>query len=333
MKSAGVGTILVCLDRSAFDRQSIGYALALARATHGSLLLVEILEFVEPTHPRPVDTVGSELARAEAAQYLRELEREIRGLGVTVRSETREGRPAEQILHVAEREKVDLIVIGSHGCRESATFRLGSTAHQVIHHARQSVLLVRRHPESPDLVRDRGAMEQRIERVLVLLDGSSAAEGVIPEVLKISRTQGSEVLLCHIVADLHWPSDEPPSRRDSALLDRVIRRREEIATVYLHSAERRLRAQDIRCRVVTRAAESVRHGVLSVAAEEHVDLIMLTSHGQTCSDLVVHGSVAQQLLIYAEVPVYVVQTQNLTANRYDSILSIDDRRASLARSQ
>jgi universal stress protein A len=52
------------------------------------------------------------------------------------------GSPKAEIVRVAEENKVDLIVIGSHG-RHGLALLLGSTANGVLHHASCDVLAVR----------------------------------------------------------------------------------------------------------------------------------------------------------------------------------------------
>ena len=52
------------------------------------------------------------------------------------------GSPSSEIVRVAEENKVDLIVIGSHG-RHGLALLLGSTANSVLHHATCDVLAVR----------------------------------------------------------------------------------------------------------------------------------------------------------------------------------------------
>jgi universal stress protein A len=52
------------------------------------------------------------------------------------------GSPKAEIVRVAEENKVDLIVVGSHG-RHGLALLLGSTANGVLHHTRCDVLAVR----------------------------------------------------------------------------------------------------------------------------------------------------------------------------------------------
>lgn len=52
------------------------------------------------------------------------------------------GVPKQEIIHIAEQEQVDLIVVGSHG-RHGLALLLGSTANAVLHYAKCDVMAIR----------------------------------------------------------------------------------------------------------------------------------------------------------------------------------------------
>lgn len=52
------------------------------------------------------------------------------------------GTPKQEIVQLAEREQIDLIVVGSHG-RHGLSLLLGSTANSVLHYAGCDVLAIR----------------------------------------------------------------------------------------------------------------------------------------------------------------------------------------------
>jgi nucleotide-binding universal stress UspA family protein len=58
------------------------------------------------------------------------------------------GHPASEILNYVEQEKVDLVVMGTHGFTGLAHFFLGSTAEKVVRRARCSVLTC--HQSNPE---------------------------------------------------------------------------------------------------------------------------------------------------------------------------------------
>lgn len=98
------------------------------------------------------------------ANYRRELPgriaRFVEGLGlprgVTVRTETVEGRPADQLLALAKENGADLIVVGRHGRGALERLLVGSVATRVLRGAECTVLVV---PEPPP-----GARVQLAER-------------------------------------------------------------------------------------------------------------------------------------------------------------------------
>ncbi|MGH2726011.1 MAG: universal stress protein [Actinomycetota bacterium] len=63
--------------------------------------------------------------------------------GVTIKTLSVSGDPADMICEVAEREGVDLIVIGNKGMTGAKRFLLGSVPNQVSHHAPCNVLIVK----------------------------------------------------------------------------------------------------------------------------------------------------------------------------------------------
>lgn len=58
------------------------------------------------------------------------------------------GVPHQEIVSIAEREQVDLIVLGSHG-RHGLALLLGSTANSVLHNASCDVMAVRLRDDEP----------------------------------------------------------------------------------------------------------------------------------------------------------------------------------------
>jgi nucleotide-binding universal stress UspA family protein len=312
-----VEKILVYLDRSSEGEAGLSYALRVSMATGAGLLLLHVVKSAPRVHPRPVDALGLEIARSEALQYLQTVAARLLADGspvnsqakVKIRTEIAEGRPAEQILHVADREQVDLIVLASHEAPEGTRFRMGSTAQKVIQNARQSLMVVRSAPDSL------ASHRPTLERVLVLLDGSIAAESSLPSALELSRTMGTEIVLGHALVRTVLPTCEPPTRRDSDMLAEFAERSRELARGYLRNIEQGLRNEGAYCRAVIKDCDSVRQGVLALGEEEDVDLVLLTSHGHTSSRLVVHGGVTQQVLMHARRPVWVVQNLHHAASQ------------------
>lgn len=113
--------------------QLVDYAAASAMAYPMSMLPV-----------KPIDEEG-ERRRIEddLLNYLRSNEHLLTREGITVSSEVRFGRPADEIITFAKDMKIDLIAMCTHGRSGLARWAYGSVADRVLHGARCPVLLVR----------------------------------------------------------------------------------------------------------------------------------------------------------------------------------------------
>ncbi len=136
--------ILVAVDLGETSATVLQHAASLAQLCDARLTVVHVVNYapssdIDYVIP-PVDETESKLIEAARKRLHELLEREAlnRGVGTVVVS----GRPKVEIVRMAERERVDLIVVGAHG-RHGLTGLLGSTADRVLNLASCDVLTVR----------------------------------------------------------------------------------------------------------------------------------------------------------------------------------------------
>ncbi len=142
--------ILVPLDGSRLAERAIPLATTLARKFGGEILLLHVLDIPIPTLPTShlevtMGRVREARAQAlkEAQEYLDTRQQEIHQQGIEVRVLTRDRSPAEDILQVADSERIDLIVMSAHGQGGLARCSFGSVADKVARQSPCPVLLVR----------------------------------------------------------------------------------------------------------------------------------------------------------------------------------------------
>jgi nucleotide-binding universal stress UspA family protein len=96
--------------------------------------------------------------RSDSEKKLDVLVAEARTRGIAASGILRQGLPDEEILDAAEKEGIDLVVLGTHGRRGASRVLLGSVASRVVCRASCPVLTVRaavkRHPPTGDGRRD-----------------------------------------------------------------------------------------------------------------------------------------------------------------------------------
>lgn len=222
------------------------------------------------------------------ALLVRDLEARVGKLGgrglTAFRAQLGIGRIGDHVLELAESERADLIVVGSHHRRGLA--RLGSVSGVTLHHSRASVAVVPV-PEGELLASDE---VPSIRRVLVATDLSPLSKLAIPFGYALLGERGGEVFLLHV------RSHDEGCARDAA-----------IAAELRESVPKR----GVRANVATRT-EIVGHEHPSVAicqAAERlgVDAVCLASRGHSGVKRAVLGSVAEAVMRDSPRPVFIIR--------------------------
>jgi len=140
--------ILVPTDGSKYAEEALYTAIELLKAKEGELFLLTVvpsitgfdLEFSADNQAR----IQSEF-EAQGAKVINRACDIAHGEGVKVTCKGENTAPSvpEAIVTFAEKEKIDLIVIGTKGLGPTSRFRMGSVASKVVRHAPCSVYVVK----------------------------------------------------------------------------------------------------------------------------------------------------------------------------------------------
>ena len=154
--------ILYPTDFSELAEVAKEYVIKLKEANAQEVVVLHVihpLEFSLPQFDDPfaldVATLYAHLPEIEQAilrsheERLKEIEEELKKAGFKVRTVLTVGEPKEEIVRVAEEERVNVIVIGYHGkSLIERILEIGSTAKAVIKKAKCPVLVVKKREES-----------------------------------------------------------------------------------------------------------------------------------------------------------------------------------------
>jgi nucleotide-binding universal stress UspA family protein len=298
--------ILVPLDRSPLAEQALGQAAAIARASAAELDLVLVNE--------PEDAAVNE-------RYLESVADELRaGASLTVTCAVMRGTPAETICARARDVGASLIVMTSHGRTGLSRAWLGSVADAVVRGSTVPVLLLR----PVDTPADRLAARRLFEHVLVPIDGSESAAGVLDAAADLARCSGAPVTLLRVVQpvpilaayDINQPMAFPATVLDGEATAHVAQsaagQMEEMARTVRERGNVKVDAQVI---VGGRVAESI----IDFAHGHAVDVIAMSTRGRGASRILL-GSVADKLLRASGLPMLLRRPVPL-ADDDDSLLS------------
>ena len=136
-----ISKILVPTDGSKAAQKAARYAVNLAKRLKASIVALSVIDkrpFLAQTIPAS-DTVWHVIEPIEdylceaAEQYAEEIKMLCDKNHIRSKVVITKGHPVEEIIKEAERLKVSLIIMGSHGRSALAAMVLGSVTHGVIH--------------------------------------------------------------------------------------------------------------------------------------------------------------------------------------------------------
>jgi nucleotide-binding universal stress UspA family protein len=287
--------ILCPVDFSAFSRRALAHAVALARRYEGRVTILNVLPelpsalFFPLSGPSP-DTADRQGLWEELRDFGAEAGRQVPMDALVV-----EGDAARQIVEHAGRTRADVVVMGTHGRSGFERWVLGSVTEKVLRKLECPVLTVPRSWGASD------GEPACFRRILCPVDFSTASLRAVEQAVSLAEGAKARLTLLHVV---DWLAS--PEARGGRRLD-------EYRAYVERDGLRRLRA------LVPEAArdwceprETVVFGkpwreVLSRAAEEEADLIVMGVHGRGALDLMLFGSTTHHVVREATCPVLTIR--------------------------
>jgi nucleotide-binding universal stress UspA family protein len=135
------------------------------------------------------------------------------------------------------------------------------------------------------------------QRILVPLDGSMLAEGVLPHVQALVKSLGTELVLLRVAFTHIFPGADPIQSQVTAVQE---------AEDYVSGLAKRLQEEGVRAEAKVRYGDPVEE-ILDHVTWDHIDLIAMATHGRTGLARVVMGSVAENVLRRTSVPMLLMR--------------------------
>jgi nucleotide-binding universal stress UspA family protein len=152
--------LLVPLDGSRFGSRALRYSAEVAHRFGAEIVLLQVIKPVTPVTvpggiaPGMGSPKGAEIAmqaaleeekrdRARAGRYLRGKVRDLKSRDIKASYQVMVGDPAWSVMEFADKEKIDLVVMTTHGKSGLKRVLMGSVADEVIRKSGKPVLVVR----------------------------------------------------------------------------------------------------------------------------------------------------------------------------------------------
>lgn len=285
-----IKNILVPLDGSDFAEGVIPYVRAIVSRTKAQVLLFSAVP------PVAVWDAASSMIKWDreeefAREYIDGQLATLRDAGVTARGEVRMGDPGEGILKLAAEQQADLIAMSTHGRSGITRWLFGSLARHVLEAGKVPVLMVHPHEGT--------AVSGGINKILVPLDASSVAEGVLPVVEEFAKAFGASIVLFNAIAPLTtYPGFETVY---PAVAGDVLQDLQKQADSYLAGVASAMKERGLNVTAIT-TIDTAAAGILEAAKQSGADLIAIGTHGRSGIGRAVLGSVADAVIRRSHLP-------------------------------
>ncbi len=137
--------ILVAIDGSEASQRAFDRALDIAKRGNTTLHAAYIVEtglFSSLPADNTVEIMYNVL-KTEGDNVLAKVQEQAKAAGVAVKTHLKFGHAGSEIISLADENKADLIVVGSHGKSQTDRLLIGSVSTFVVTHSKVSTMVVR----------------------------------------------------------------------------------------------------------------------------------------------------------------------------------------------
>jgi nucleotide-binding universal stress UspA family protein len=240
------------------------------------------------TYEYMIDTTDIVKSLEESSmREMKEILARARAAGTDAETELRVGDVYDEIKRTIEIERLDLIVMGTHGRRGVERWFMGSTTEKLLRHSPVPLVTISASGE-------KSFNGPRFRRILVTTDFSEGTADALAYAFSVAQENESEVTLLHVVHDIS--ADLSGKYRDS-LLDGVRKQLDEMVPAEARNW----------CNIVTRVETGVPYRIiLRTVEEERPDLLVMNIHGKGMLDRALLGSTAERVVRAASCPVMMI---------------------------
>ncbi|MGI2336377.1 MAG: universal stress protein [Dehalogenimonas sp.] len=142
------------------------------------------------------------------------------------------------------------------------------------------------------------------KKILVPLDGSKTAEGVLPHVKALAYSEAAEIALLNIASN---PAQEF-AFEDPAIAAVTVAEQGQKAITYMDKITKELKAAGFKVSSHLREG-SPANTIIKMAEELEVDIIAMSTHGRSWPANWLIGSVAERVVRHSRIPVMMIRVQ------------------------
>jgi nucleotide-binding universal stress UspA family protein len=269
--------ILVPCDFSISSVSAFRFALNIAEKSRGSIHLIHVIELPVLHDTMLMPALYFEQAflddlKAKAEKNFQELTEKYQSEKAEITNEVRYGVVQKEIVEFANSQKMDLIVMGSHGVSGIEKFFVGSNAERIVRSSSVPVLVLK------------DFYEEKIDKIA--LPYSMEIDGQEEFVMKVSQLQ--KFFNAHI--ELVWINTPGFFQRDLDMLKRMgaFAKKYQLSNFTIH--------------VFSDFTE--RDGIMNFTDTINGNLIAMATHGRKGLAHLINGSIAESVVKHVKWPIW-----------------------------
>jgi nucleotide-binding universal stress UspA family protein len=298
-------SVLIATDCSQASEKPLRHALAIAHCYGAKFYLAHVVSSLGFTMAGPDKVAAAEEAASrDAARLEDDIVRNGALAGLQHQVIVRQGEVWPELEAIIRQEKIDLVIIGTHGRHGVRKLLLGSVAEQIFRQADCMVLTV-----GPASYKDSRVDSPRTNRtVLFATDFGEASLHALPFAISCANQFAAKLVLLNVVAAVPIPED--PHWLTAA---NVMQMRENARIASLRRLEELTRNATLQVRpefhVEFRAVSPVGQTILEAAERRRVDVIIMGLHRSTHIKTACHlpWATAYEVVCGASCPVLTVR--------------------------
>jgi nucleotide-binding universal stress UspA family protein len=289
--------VLVPVDFSEPSKQAVNYGLSLALQYNARLVLTHIVPSnVGMVYTFPTESFVFEKEQsAYAKSMLPDLVPPEYRARVNLETLVKIGNVPDELLGIVKDDKVDLVVMGTHGRKAFERFLLGSLTERMLRKMPVPILTVSHLNPASEL---HAAGPVPLRNALYATDLSDSAEVGLKFSLELARGAGARLTVLHVLNAtemIYWGAEGGYLTNELETL-----REDTLKRLQLSIPEQW--CEGVSVNPLLTEGDAYRE-ILRVADEERTDLIVLNLQGKSLVERALLGSTAERVIRSAHVPV------------------------------
>jgi nucleotide-binding universal stress UspA family protein len=293
--------ILFPTDFSKCSEQALAHAVFLAEKYEAEIYVLHVITIFED---QP-SIVSNEIAETkEMVKKLEDVaEKQLNKIldshssnDIKITTEIKRGlSAAPAILEYASENKIDLIIMGTHGRRGLGHLLLGSAAEEVVRLAPCPLFTIRELKDPKPVM--------HVNNILVPIDFSNYSEKALAYASEIAQSYNAQLQVLHIIEETMHPAFSVTGK--SSIFDLVPdikddsrKRAEKILSNFV--------SDRVKSKIFIQGGRAA-NDIIKFAKENSTDLIVIATHGLTGLEHMLLGSVTEKVVRMAHCPVFTVK--------------------------